>query len=59
MYVSNVSNAGDVYIYIFERSSMIKIELNESTKKNSWLSLQDTSHWQAANSEECDVVLCS
>ena len=30
--------------------------MNESTKRNAWLSLRDTSPWRATNSEECDVV---
>ena len=30
--------------------------LNESTKRNAWLSLRDTSPWPATNSEESDVV---
>ena len=38
-----------------ERSST-KLKLNESTKRNAWLSLRDTSPWRATNSEECDVV---
>ena len=43
-------------MYISERSSSTKFKLNESTKRNAWLSLRDTSPWRAANSEECDVV---
>ena len=35
---------------ISERSSSTKLKLNESTKRNAWLS------WRATNSEECDVV---
>ena len=42
--------------YISERSSSTNLKLNESTKRNAWLSLRDTSHWRATNSEECDVV---
>ena len=34
------------------------LELNESTERNSWSSLQDTSTWWATNSEECDVAVC-
>ena len=45
------------YIYIYKRSSTIeKLELNESTRRNVWLSKRDTSPWRATNSEECDVV---
>ena len=43
-------------IYISERFSSTKLKLNESTKRNAWLSLRDTSPWRATNSEECDVV---
>ena len=42
--------------FISERSSTTKFEMNESTKRNAWLSLRDTSPWRATNSEECDVV---
>ena len=42
--------------YISERYSSTNLKLNESTKKNAWLSLRDTSPWRATNSEECDVV---
>ena len=45
-----------VAMYISERSSSLKLNLNESTKRNAWMSLQDTSHRRATNSEECDVV---
>ena len=37
-------------------SSSTKLKLNESTKRNDWLSLLDISPWRATNSEECDVV---
>ena len=43
-------------IEISERSSSTKLKLNESTKRNVWLGLRDTSPWRASNSEECDVV---
>ena len=43
--------------YISERSSSTKLKLNESTKRNAWLSLRDVSPWRATNSEVCDVVL--
>ena len=39
-----------------ERSSSTKLKLNESTKRNAWLSLRETSPWWATNSEECDAV---
>ena len=39
-----------------ERSLSMKLRLNESTKRNAWLSLRDTSPWWATNSVECDVV---
>ena len=42
--------------YISERSSSTKLKLNESTKRDAWLSLRDTSPWRITNSEECDVV---
>ena len=42
--------------YVSERSSSTKLKLNESSKRNAWLSLRDTSPWRATNSEECDVV---
>ena len=41
---------------ISEHSSSTKLELNESTKRNAWLSLRDISPWRTTNSEECDVV---
>ena len=41
---------------ISERSSSAKLKLNESTKRNAWLSLRDTSPLRVTNSEECDVV---
>ena len=43
-------------LHISERSSSTKLKLNESTKRNAWLSLRDTSPWRATNSEECDVI---
>ena len=43
-------------LYISERSSSTKLKLNESTKRNAWLSLRNTSPWRSTNSEECDVV---
>ena len=36
---------------ISERSSSTKFKLIESTKRNAWLSLWDTSPWRATNSE--------
>ena len=36
---------------ISERSSSTKLKLNESTKRNPWLSLRDTSPWRANNSD--------
>ena len=45
-----------VCVLISERSSSTKVKLNESTKRNAWMSLRDTSSWWATNSEECDVV---
>ena len=45
-----------VCMYISERSSSTKLKLNESTSRNVWLSLRDTSPWRATNSEECDFV---
>ena len=45
-----------VTTYISEHSSSPKLKLNESTKRNAWLSLRDTSPWRATNSEECDVA---
>ena len=50
------ANLGFLEIYISEHSSSTKLKLNESTKRNAWLSLRDTSPWRATNSEECDVV---
>ena len=44
---------------ISERPSSTKLKLNESTKRNAWLSLRDTSPWRATNSEECDVAWCN
>ena len=44
------------YRLISERSLSAKLRLNESTKRNAWLSLRDRSTWRATNSEECDVV---
>ena len=32
------------------------MKLNESTKRNPWLSLRDNSFWRTNNSKECDVV---
>ena len=46
----------NIYIHIFERSSTIKLNMNRSAKRNTWLSLRDTSLWQATDSEECNVV---
>ena len=37
---------------IYERSSSTKLKLT----RYAWLSMQDTSHWWATNSAECDVV---
>ena len=50
MYMISV---GVISVYIFERSSSTKLKLNESTKRNAWLSLLDTSPWRATDSEEC------
>ena len=33
-------------VYISERSSSTKLKLNESTKRNAWLTLRDTIPWQ-------------
>ena len=41
-----------IYMNVLQQ---LKLELKESTKKNAWLILLDTSPWQATNSEECDV----
>ena len=43
-------------ISILQRLMTIKLELNESKKRDTWLSLRDASTWQTTNSEECDVV---
>ena len=49
------SSVSNIYIYL-NVLQQEKLELNESTKSFSWLSLRDTSPWRATNSEECDVV---
>ena len=49
-------NLFSIIQYISECSSSTKLKLNESTKRNAWLCLRDTSPWRATNSEECDVV---
>ena len=46
-------------IHIVNVLQQQKLELNESIKRNPWLSLRDTSPWRATNSEECDVVRCN
>ena len=46
----------NVTVYIYEHSSSTKLMLNESTKRNAWLSLRATSPWRATNSEEFNVV---
>ena len=43
-------------VNISERSVSTKLKLNESTKRNAWFSLRDTSPLRATNSEECDVA---
>ena len=43
-------------VYISERSSSTRLKLNDSTKRNAWLSLRDISPWRTTNCEECDVV---
>ena len=48
-----------VLLIISERSSSTNLKLNESTKRNAWLSLRDASPLRATNSQECDVVWCS
>ena len=53
---SQVSYYTTFPIHISERSSSTKLKLNESTTRNTWLSLRDTSPWRATNSEECDAV---
>ena len=45
-----------IYLNISECSPQKKLKLNKSTKRNTWLSLRDTSPWWATNSEECDDV---
>ena len=42
-----------IYLNVPQQQQM---KLNELTKRNAWLSLWDTSPWQAANSDECDVA---
>ena len=43
-------------IYLFQRSPTTKLQWNEPTKTNAWLSLLDTSPLRATNSEECDAA---
>ena len=52
------SNTARLHIvsHISERSSSTKWNLNESTKRNAWLSLHNASPRQATNSEEFHVV---
>ena len=42
-------------VYIFERTSKTKLKLNESTKRNAWLSLPDTLPCWSNVNEDCDV----
>ena len=51
-----IETATSIGLFISERSPSTNLKLYESTKRNAWLCLRDTSPWQAANSEECDVV---
>ena len=44
-----------MYIYL-NILQQCELEWNESTRRNAWLSLLDTSPWWEADSEECDVV---
>ena len=43
------SQNGDIAQYKSECSSPTKFKLNESTKRNAWLRLQDTLPWWATN----------
>ena len=50
---AQVSRRNIIYLNVRQQ---YKLELKEPTKRDAWLSLQDTSPWLATNSEECDVV---
>ena len=54
VYIRKIGRRLDIYLNVFHAST--KLKLNESTKRNAWMSLRDTSPWRAANREECDDV---
>ena len=45
----------DIYLNVPPK----KLKLNESSKREALLSLQDISPWRITNSEECDVAWCN